>query len=56
MIVNDFARQKDGYGYSYYGYGRYGYAPEAPELPATNGHAAGTNGNGKSVPVVTSAE
>ncbi len=30
VIVNDFARQKDGYGYTYYGYGRYGYAPAAP--------------------------
>ena len=55
VVVNDFARQKDGYGYTYYGYGRYGYAPAAPatpELNGTNGHAA----NGKSVPVVTTLE
>ncbi len=53
VIVNDIARQKDGYGYTYYGYGRYGYAPSAPELNG-NGAAANGNGNGASVPVVTS--
>ena len=52
VVVNDFARQKDGYGYTYYGYGRYGYAPAAPELNGGGSHI----GNGNSVPVVTTVE
>ncbi len=55
VVVNDFARQKDGYGYTYYGYGRYGYAPAAPAKPELNG-AGGHGTNGKSVPVVTTIE
>ena len=45
VVVNDFARQKDGYGYTYYGYGRYGYAPAAPaELNGHGGEPAAANG------------
>ncbi len=47
VVVNDLARQKGGYGDSYYGYGRYGYAPAAK----TNGELNGHNGEGKSVVV-----
>jgi succinoglycan biosynthesis transport protein ExoP len=53
VVVNDLARQKDGYGYSYYGYGRYGYAPAKAngELPHN-----GNGNNGQSAAVVASGD